>query len=496
MVIGVTFNGGAGDFVKGERGGVQCLMEDYASDVSWMNDFGLRYEFTDEYIGFPDTLRPEASLDIIEQLGFFFNIPGIFREDYEELRHNTSQRKSLEFLFTHGHVDHIGGLQYLSADHILRTNELTQTMLWIMQQTRGRMACQYVDIFDQATHVPSLTGGTKILRGDPAMIRRNFQTFKEEEPFLIGGKIPATAYSVDHSFPGSVGFIFETSAGMIGFSGDLRMRGKFPERTHRFIDALVEHDVSYFFFEGSLLEMEHGGTEVDLTRVISALIKDKAFAVYAAPPNDLDRLTSLYNAACATGRTLVLNPAQAFSLCVLNGTDGYPTVDKIAVYFGNKANRFVWEKGLMQHKVREVTTDEMSKHQDAFLVYCSAPNSLLHLLNAVKPARGSVYFRSHPAPWTGSMFEHERRIRNILTQFGMYDGPHKNLLPPYNELVFYQAHITGHNNATESEEILRRHNWTVIPYHCRSPIEDFIQKIAKGMNIIVPERGKTLYLGT
>lgn len=493
MVVEVTFNGGAGDLVKGERGGVQCLMHELESGVQWFNDFGHRYEPMDEILGYPDILRPEVALDIIEQFGLFYNIPGIFREDFEELRGNKTERRTMEFVFTHGHIDHVDGLHYLSADHVIWTLKELQTMLGINQQTRGRTAFQYVYMFDQSTQVPSLAGGTKYLTGNPVMIRRNFQFFKEEEPFLIGGRVPTTAYLLDHSYPFTVG-LYHDIAGGIGWSADIRDSGRHPERTKHFFDALVEREAKYLFMEGSLLEIEHGGTEADISTVVAGLIQNKAFAVYAAPPNDFERLTSMYEAACATARTLVVTPAQAFALLVLNGADGYPTLDKVAVYFGNKRNRADWEKGLRQCKlIKEVTAKEMSENQDKFLVSCNSPNALLHLLNAVRP-NDLVYIRSHPAPWTLSMFEHERRIRNILIHYGFHHGPYKNLLPPYNETAFHQAHVPGHFNAERAEYYIHRRNWIVIPFHCRSPLEDFIQKVAKGMTVMVPECGRPFYL--
>jgi hypothetical protein len=136
-----------------------------------------------------------------------------------------------------------------------------------------------------------------------------------------------TAYPVDHSLVGSCGFIIETEIGPIAISGDYRLRGRRGELTDKFLEAALERKVQYFFSEASLPHFEHEGTEDDVVEAIAGLIRNKSFAAVSAPPRDLDRLTSLWMAAKATGRTLCVSPTVMTYLREFEGEYGFPLIN-------------------------------------------------------------------------------------------------------------------------------------------------------------------------
>ncbi len=65
----------------------------------------------------------------------------------------------------------------------------------------------------------------------------------------IGG-FTVTPFLVDHDVPGAVAFIFENDDITLVYTGDIRLHGMNPERTHKFIEACQERNVDVLISEG------------------------------------------------------------------------------------------------------------------------------------------------------------------------------------------------------------------------------------------------------
>ena len=394
--------------------------------------------------------------------------------------------------------------------------------MYLWQYMSGKINNQFVDLYDQHSLVLDATGEINSVKGDEGIFPRDFRCFRSGEPFQIK-EMSITPYSVDHSVPGACGFLWETSAGKVGISGDLRLRGRRKKDTENFVKKLVEANIDYLIWEGSLLHFDHEGTEEDVRDTVSELIKNKSFASIAYPPRDLDRLTSLYQAAKSTGRMLVVPPSQALYLQQFNGINGYPRLENkyLGIYLPKKnkgrldqegleklAERdyFYWERRFLElerwedhfSKSQRVSVEDLKKNQDKFLVFLPF-GSMIDTLEEVRPAPHSIYIRSHPGPWIKEMEVQEERQIEILKAFGMYDGPQVDYLLRGNLLAeqivknMHQVHVTGHLNRRETREILQQFNCTIIPYHCMDP-RDFVNDVAKHTKVLIPERRKTLTL--
>ena len=524
MVVEVNFFGGAGDYEHGELGGVQGLFHDQKRKTRFLLDCGQRPDHTNQYYGFPYKPKAFQMLALSEFLEFYPNLDNLYRHDYEVHRGKKTGALPLEgILVTHPHYDHVGGLTFIRHDMPVFMHRLAKQILWLWQYTGGRTINQFVDLYDQFSQVSNTQGGKKFLFGDEAVLTRNIQLYQEYERFKLGN-LPITPYLVDHSTPGSCGFVVESSVGNIAISGDIRKRGRHPENTERFVTRLTKGDLSYIFWEGSLLHFEHQGNEDDVASEVEKRLKNHNFAAVAYPPRDFDRITSMYLAAKAAKRMLVIPPAQAIALKLLDGINGYPKTDwkYIGVLLPRKKKGLIdredfdesiiekdyywWERQFLrlprwkkhEGKIQRVSVEDLKNNQDQFLTFLSF-SSMLDVLEEVQPVPNSIFIRSHPGPWTKEMEIQEDRQVNILKQFGMYAGPEPDVLTPSIERNMCQIHVTGHLNRDETREILdsaiqSNPGVTIVPYHCMHP-PDFPEDVAKTTKkIIIPQRGEKFVL--
>jgi len=125
---------------------------------------------------------------------------------------------------------------------------------------------------------------------------------------------------VDHAAPDSRALVVEADEQRLLYSGDLRAHGcrrhlfaELPEATGP-IDVLV--------LEGTTVGQPRGihgfADEADVeSRLSELLLRDDGLVVVIASGQNIDRATSVYRAARAAGRELVIDPYQAYILMAL-----------------------------------------------------------------------------------------------------------------------------------------------------------------------------------
>jgi len=495
----LTFYGGAR-----ELGGTQILLEDRTTRL--FLDFGLNFDRFGRYFPFPHFPKKFNALDVLIRLGIYPELEGIYRQDY--LRHTgrSPENKSIDgVVVSHAHLDHAAGVHFLRPDIDVWMDKHTKKILYALQKLSGGSFNEFVEFtYAYERVLKPKEQGHKILRGKEASFPRSIKLFQPTESFKIGD-IEIQPFYIDHSMPGSCAFIIHTSIGPIVYTGDLRLRGRRKKDTEDFIKAAKDSKPKYLLCEGSLIHKRHVGSEDDVvTETVKFISRYNGLVITSYPPRDLDRLTSMYRAAQKTGRLLVIDTRQAFLLDMFNGEFNYPkpTHKHIRIFLPKKGagfldssqefaerDYFLWERKYLKHKNR-VMLEEIKANPCQFMIYSnfSSVDDLVEL----EPPKNSVYFRSHPEPYTEQMELDEKILINWLKRFNLYHEGEQVELFEEERFNIPQAHVTGHMSMEETGRVIREIDpGVLIPIHTLFP-ERFREIYGGKMKIV--EIGDALQL--
>ncbi len=225
-------------------------------------------------------------LDVLE-LGLLPPLRGLYRPDlefpdrmWERFRsraafRDLSDRPIAGVLVTHAHLDHCGYVSFLRADMPVFATTATAFTIKAMQDTGGgsdfeREVAYYAPKALKDDHLSAEQRGARwqrpfaLLDGDRlpsgalqfwnAVLKKETDRKTKEERFFwkeleglaapglaprgIGG-LPLRWFPVDHSVLGACAYAVETSAGWIGYTGDLRFHGARHSDTEAYVQALA-----------------------------------------------------------------------------------------------------------------------------------------------------------------------------------------------------------------------------------------------------------------
>ncbi len=465
-------------------------------------------------------------LDLCPDFTSYPNFAGIYRQDY--LRHigRTPMRHPTidGFVLSHAHLDHAFFLHFLRPDIPVYMDRHTKRILFSMQGTTGMQYSQYLDFKYAYARAESATkDGRKWLQGDDTMVSRDIRIIEPPKPFKVGG-IEFEPLYVDHSMPGTCGFIVHTSAGTVVYSADLRLRGRRPKDTENFISEARKRKPDYLMCEGSLIWKNHYGDEDEVEEDISAFIENNiGLVVVSYAPRDLDRVLTLFNVAKKTKRKLVISTKQAYLLNLFGGDFGYPKTHfaNIGIYVpkkgrgmldteeGGEEDYYRWERQFIEYQNR-ISADELNRNPRDYILCLSG--AILDDLIEIEPPPGSVFIRAHPEPYTEEMELGEKVSMQWLERFNLLrdDDPRdlaffasrskgrqlelfRNDPEPSETFNVPQRHVTGHMDFGETAYVVNEINpRTLVPIHTLLP-EDF-KRMGFNGRIWIPERGSVLQL--
>ncbi len=430
----VTFYGGVN-----EIGGNKILLED--SDAKVLLDFGMSFALRSQYYSVP-FLSPRSERELLD-LGILPDLQGIYKFD--------SAGPKIDAVFlSHSHMDHAAYLSFLKRKIPVYCGETTATILDAYSEVR-----------------PSgLEFDFKGLK---------FRTFRTGEKIKLGS-LQIEPVHVDHSIPGSYGFIIHTSSGTVVYTGDFRRHGLRPSLTEDFLEKSSDAEPDALITENTNMT----GVEVSSEREVARKLDDiarhtKGLVLANFASADFDRLRSFYDAAVNNGRKLVVTLKQAYLLHRLSEDPhlDIPKVDdeNICVYQKPKKRYFRWEQEAMKLG-NLVDSQNMAKEQSRVVMASSFYD--LGELTEIKPSAGSSYILSASEPFNEEMEIDFERLTNWLEHYG---------LPQYH--VHVSGHITPLHLRKSLEMIKPRR---IFPIHGTHP--ELFSRFMKDLDseITLPER--------
>ena len=413
-----------------EIGGSKVVVQDGPDRILF--DFGPSFSHVrdDFWSGFLQPRSPTPVKDLLE-FELLPRVEGLYSEEalYDSgIRYRPPEYHAV--FVSHAHFDHAGHLDLIDPTIPVHLSAGTHGLLDAIQSAQNH---KYGDhpYRDLPEH-----GSVKV------------------------GNLEVQGFPVDHSIPFATGFLVRTSEGTIVYTGDFRAHGPRAADTHAFLAAAKSERPIAFITEGTRAapsDPRKNFSEQGVRDAVDGILeKDDRLATASCYPRDIDRLTTLYDAARDAERHLVVSMKTAHLLSTMAPLlpQGAPVPGRspnLLVYRRTKKTYYKWERPFLDDSV------------DADYVHGRGKELLLELglphfaeLIDVRPAEGAPYIHSMSEPFSEDDVD-DQVLHNWLDHFG---------------LAFHQFHASGHCSATELFEAVRSvHPGRVIPIHTEHPEE-------------------------
>jgi len=449
-VVTLTCYGGVN-----EIGGNKLLLNDRGTKI--FLDFGMGFKRRGQY--FEEFLLPRSANGIGDflEMGLLPDIAGIYREDLlEHLGRKIEKPDIAAVILSHAHADHANYISFLHKDIPIYCGETCKYILDAVEEQSQR------DIENEVISYKKRPVYREDYKTPP--IKRRFHLFRTGDKFHIDS-LEIEPIHVDHSVPGSYGFLIHTSEGTIVYTGDLRMHGLRSDMTMDFIAAAKDTKPIALITEGTRINTEkkqeseqhvyqHSKQEISTCNDLS--IVDFNF-------KDVDRFTTFYRIAQDLGKKLVISFKHACfleryhkdqKLKVPNSTDEHILLLKPKRLTGTYIDEDYTEK-FMRDRLNYpniIQPEEIRKHPTDYMIVLNF--WYLTVLVDLKPKNG-VYIHSLSEPFNEEMEISHERMMNWLNHF---------------DLRFVQSHCSGHICGPDLRELLCAiHPKNVYPIHTEHP---------------------------
>ena len=486
-MVRVTLHGGVD-----EIGGNKFIVED--GDTRILMDFGM--SFSHEGMFFAEFLNARGSnyLNDMFALGILPKLKGLYRRDYA--RHmGFDGREDTAFdavLLTHAHVDHCAYIPYLREDIPIYCSE--ESML-IMKNFDETSTSQYITMKEKfRVKYNEKSGKHTRASGEETEIPRRIEVRRPGDKFNIGS-VDVEMLPVDHSIPGVCALLLHTSGGTLANTGDLRFNGRRKRDTDRFVERCAESDLDLLLCEGTRVDVERTDTEEDMEKGVSRVLNTtRELAVCTYPVRDLDRLLSIYNAAVASNRHLVISLNQANLLDLFDrsehtkGMYPSPTDKNVRIYLPRGSWSLIdkdpgdfpdmlpgdygrlWQRRFLDYS-NAIDYRHVRDNQRDLVFFCS--DFTLQDLIDVRPKPGSSYVRSSTEPFNEEMRLSSERIKNWLVHFGLLKEGGK----------WEHFHISGHGDGPQIKSVIDgTRPKRLVPIHTEHP--EYHQKWHKKTEVV------------
>jgi len=336
-------------------------------------------------------------------------------------------------ILSHPHLDHYGLMDWVHPDIPIYLSEESQTII------------KAGNVF----YAPE-NSREKMLR--------HSNTFEHYKPFKIG-PFTVTSYLIDHSAFGASSLLIEIEGKKIFYSGDLSGHGRKALLFERLATNPIQR-IDCLLLEGTTVGKEHSTGYNSESAVEAALFnifsvqQDISFIMSSG--SNIDRLLSIYLAAKASKKTLVLDIYQLYLLEQLKkfNTSLPPQLrDNIRVFYIRRHADSIVEKFgkqlLYDYKPRKINQEEILNDRERLILRLplSVMNRLANRMHEMKPLNRAHYIYSM---WNGYL-ERDPKFREFSTKFGI----------PVTEI-----HTSGHAYLNDLKRLAEAINpKAVIPIH-------------------------------
>jgi len=437
MKTAITFYGGVN-----EVGGNKIILQD--GDTKVLFDFGMSFALRNQFYSTP-FLSPRDERGLLE-FGILPDLKGLYKFD------STEPQFDAVFL-SHSHMDHAAYISFLRREIPIYSGETTATILDALSEVR-------------------LSGFEFNITGV------KIRTFRTGDRIKLGSFEIEPAH-VDHSVPGSYGFIIHASSGTMVYTGDFRRHGSKPDLTEDFLEKSTEEKPDVVITENTNMTGVEVSSEREVMEKLNSIVRHTSGLVlvdFACA--DTDRLRSFHRVAEKNGRNLAVTMKQAYLLYKLSGDPhlNIPKIDdeNLLVFQRTKKKYFSWEQEVMKlGKVMDST--EIAGKQNRLILVISFCD--LGELVGIKPSPGSCYILSASEPFNEEMEMDFNKLINWLEHYG---------------LPQYHVHVSGHATPLHLREALKiMKPKEIFPIHGTHPqlFSKFMRDI--GGKILIPEKGKS-----
>jgi len=478
-----------------------------------MLDFGENLDQLQRYFG--GSLRPRLSNGVEDylEMDILPHLKGLYRKDY--LRHvgkTPTEDPYLDgLIISHAHRDHIKFVPYLRADIPVYCSTGTKKILeWIEDQRKMLGLNHFTEVRKKFWFRRSKQNYQKKIRAkwnrpEGSKIKREFNLIEDGDTTNIGD-FEITAKEVNHSIPGSLGFLIESPNSRVVYTGDLEGDFTNEYKTKEFIKAAKRFSPHILITEAT--SAGNGVQKRDSYEDIYDEIRGtESLAMVKFADSDLKRLEKVLEAAKKNDRKLAIKPSQAMLIKKLEDAGvtnelslddsklvsfifqiGWGTVKnrvrspsgewkKIsAIEWNEKSLEDVIQRDFNNRISKEVLTDyeyitpDGIKHSQEDFVVFSNYAGLINLID-LKPKKGSKYIQ----------------IGNDLLQEKSYkEKIAENWLDRF-DVSKVKLHIPSHLMHSEIEKVIEEiEPKKVVPVHSQNP-----ESIECGnRKVIIPKKGK------
>jgi ribonuclease J len=436
-LVSLSFYGGVG-----EIGGNKFLLEDH--DTRLFLDFGMNFSERSKFYSEP-WLAPRDERGLLE-FGLLPEMRGLYK--FEDSEPNVDA-----VLLSHSHTDHCAYISFLNRKIPVYCGETTALIMKAFAEITPKSFDNDIEGLE-------------------------FNTFRTGDKVKIGS-IEVEPVHVDHSVPGSYGFVIHTSAGALVYTGDFRMHGTKPEMTQDFVQIAAQSKPIAMLCEGTNMIGGDFSTENEVREKMGKIVSSTKNLVLATfRHTDVDRTRTLHDVATRYGRKPAISLRQAYVLNKLKQDKhlDLPPVDSpdFLIFKREKKQYYKWEQTILDFG-NVVDAREVKRMQNG-VILATALTDLKELLD-IQPESGSSFILSSSEPFNEEMELEYEKFVNWLDHFG---------------LPMFHVHCSGHIMPTELRQVIEKISpKTLFPIHSEHP-DLFAKFVSNVTNVRLPERNKTI----